>query len=249
MSEARSLLEETTTRLLDASVDRERRVAAEQGEWLGDLWGAIVPEATQRLRERFGPGWAFAVIGPAGENLVRFATISHDNRHAGRGGLGAILGSKNLKTVAVRGAKRTEVADPTGTGEQDFLADLSDRDLSVSSLASSAPALRKGLGFDPVTADWEILGQSRAGMVMILKVSDETDLGDVADHYAKAGFSRPDDDAMSGGVWEGGPDVITGVDMFVRQAALQYGLFTGREAPRDVMREALKRAIGPARVA
>src|SRR6185295_2827312 len=62
----------------------------------------------------FGPGWAFAVIGPAGENLVRFATISHDNRHAGRGGLGAILGSKNLKAIAVRGTKRTEVADPAG---------------------------------------------------------------------------------------------------------------------------------------
>ena len=79
-----------------------------------DLWGVIVPIATQRLRERFGPGWAFAVIGPAGENLVRFATISHDNRHAGRGGLGAVLGSKNLKAVAVRGTKRTEVADPAG---------------------------------------------------------------------------------------------------------------------------------------
>ena len=79
-----------------------------------DLWGRTTPEATERLRERFGPGWSFAVIGPAGENLVRFATISHDNRHAGRGGLGAVLGSKNLKAIAVRGSQRTQVADPAG---------------------------------------------------------------------------------------------------------------------------------------
>jgi len=77
-----------------------------------DWWGLTTPDATAALRDRFGPGWAFAVIGPAGENLVRFATISHDNRHAGRGGLGAILGSKNLKAIAVRGVHRTPVADP-----------------------------------------------------------------------------------------------------------------------------------------
>ena len=66
----------------------------------------------EQLRERFGPDWAFAVIGPAGENLVRFATISHDNRHAGRGGLGAVLGAKNLKAVGVRGTHRTPTRRP-----------------------------------------------------------------------------------------------------------------------------------------
>ncbi|HVL14120.1 MAG TPA: aldehyde ferredoxin oxidoreductase N-terminal domain-containing protein, partial [Gemmata sp.] len=80
----------------------------------GREWGHTTPEATALFRERFGPGWAFAVIGPAGENRVRFATISHDNRHAGRGGLGAVMGSKNLKAVAVRGTRRTDVADPAG---------------------------------------------------------------------------------------------------------------------------------------
>jgi aldehyde:ferredoxin oxidoreductase len=79
-----------------------------------DLWGLTTPAATAVLRERFGAGFSFAVIGPAGENLVRFATISHDNRHAGRGGLGAVLGSKNLKAVAVRGTQRTPVADSAG---------------------------------------------------------------------------------------------------------------------------------------
>src|SRR5206468_2239682 len=51
---------------------------------------------------------------PAGENLVRYATISHENRHAGRGGLGAVMGSKKLKVVAVAGSQRVEVADPAG---------------------------------------------------------------------------------------------------------------------------------------
>ncbi len=54
------------------------------------------------MQERFGPEFHTAVIGPAGENCVRFATISHDNRHAGRGGLGAVMGSKRLKAVVVR---------------------------------------------------------------------------------------------------------------------------------------------------
>src|SRR5205085_7507644 len=79
-----------------------------------DLWGLTAPEAAARLADRLGPEFQTAVIGPAGERRVRFATLSHDNRHAGRGGLGAVLGSKNLKAVAVRGTRRTEVADPAG---------------------------------------------------------------------------------------------------------------------------------------
>lgn len=66
------------------------------------------------LRERFGPEFQFATIGPAGENKIRFATISHDGRHAGRGGSGAVLGSKNIKAIAVRGTRRVSWANPTG---------------------------------------------------------------------------------------------------------------------------------------
>ncbi len=79
-----------------------------------DLWGLPVAEASKQLLARLGPRFHTAVIGPAGERLVRFATISHDNRHAGRGGLGAVMGSKNLKAVAVAGSQRIEVADPAG---------------------------------------------------------------------------------------------------------------------------------------
>jgi aldehyde:ferredoxin oxidoreductase len=75
------------------------------------VWGLPTGEATENLNHRYGPEFQAAVIGPAGERLVKFATLSHNNRHAGRGGLGAVLGSKNLKAVLVRGSQRTEVAD------------------------------------------------------------------------------------------------------------------------------------------
>jgi len=52
-----------------------------------------------------------ASIGIAGENLVRYANISNDRRHAGRTGLGAVMGSKNLKAIALRGTKTVRVAD------------------------------------------------------------------------------------------------------------------------------------------
>jgi aldehyde:ferredoxin oxidoreductase len=78
-----------------------------------DVWGLPAAEADSRLRDRLGPAFHSAIVGPAGERLVRFATISHENRHAGRGGLGAVMGSKRLKAVAVAGTQRVEVADPT----------------------------------------------------------------------------------------------------------------------------------------
>ena len=77
-----------------------------------DLWGLPAADAEARLRERLGPAWRIAAIGPAGERLVRYATVSHDGRHAGRGGLGAVLGSKRIKAVAVRAATKCATADP-----------------------------------------------------------------------------------------------------------------------------------------
>ncbi len=77
-----------------------------------DLQGLPAAEAERRLRERLGRGWRVAAIGPAGERGVRYATISHDGRHAGRGGLGAVLGAKRLKAVAVKAAAKVAPADP-----------------------------------------------------------------------------------------------------------------------------------------
>ncbi len=77
-----------------------------------DLWGLSAGEAEERLRERLGKAWRVAAIGPAGERLVRYATVSHDGRHAGRGGLGAVMGAKRLKAVAVRARAKVAPADP-----------------------------------------------------------------------------------------------------------------------------------------
>jgi aldehyde:ferredoxin oxidoreductase len=79
-----------------------------------DLWGLSSEAAEARLADRLGPRFHTAVIGPAGENRVRYATISHENRHAGRGGLGAVMGAKNLKALAVAGSQRAGLADPQG---------------------------------------------------------------------------------------------------------------------------------------
>src|SRR5213592_16356 len=78
----------------------------------GDLWGLSADDAERRLRERLGKAWRVASIGPAGERLVKYATLSHDGRHAGRGGLGAVLGAKRLKAVAVRPVTKVAPADP-----------------------------------------------------------------------------------------------------------------------------------------
>ncbi|HEX8762009.1 MAG TPA: aldehyde ferredoxin oxidoreductase family protein [Pseudonocardiaceae bacterium] len=80
----------------------------------GDSWGLPAAEAEAMLKRKLGRGWRIAAIGPAGERGVRYATISHDGRHAGRGGLGAVLGAKNIKAVAVRAATKIGPADPEG---------------------------------------------------------------------------------------------------------------------------------------
>ena len=76
-----------------------------------EQWGMSASDAEESIRERYGRNWRAASIGPAGERLVRYATISHDGRHAGRGGLGAVMGSKNIKALAVKGRRRVSIAD------------------------------------------------------------------------------------------------------------------------------------------
>ena len=103
-----------------------------------DLWGMEISETERALKARFDAGYQFAVIGPAGERQVLFATISHAGRHAGRGGSGAVLGAKNIKAIAVRGTRRVSWSDP----EQ---------------LIAAAKRLSE-LSFGPATAKYRELG-------------------------------------------------------------------------------------------
>src|SRR3954468_10235226 len=97
----------------------------------GDLWGLPAAEAEERLRERLRKAWRGASIGPAGERRgkeatgspprppgppgdrgAKSATAPPDGRHAGRGGLGAVLGAKLLKAIAVKPATKVPSHDP-----------------------------------------------------------------------------------------------------------------------------------------
>jgi aldehyde:ferredoxin oxidoreductase len=78
------------------------------------LWGMKTLESQNAIREELGDtGIRVAQIGPAGENLVRFACVVNDlDAFAGRTGMGAVMGSKKLKAVACRGHQRPSLADP-----------------------------------------------------------------------------------------------------------------------------------------
>jgi len=79
------------------------------------LWGRSTRDTVNALLAAEGADVDAIAIGPAGEKRVRFAALAHywKNREAvsGRGGLGAVLGSKNVKAVVVKGARKTEIAD------------------------------------------------------------------------------------------------------------------------------------------
>jgi aldehyde:ferredoxin oxidoreductase len=78
------------------------------------LWGRSTEETIEGLQAQAGEGAICGAIGPAGENRVLFANVIFGGKRtgvAGRGGLGAVMGAKNLKAVLVKGSKRTRVAD------------------------------------------------------------------------------------------------------------------------------------------
>ncbi|MCG2889684.1 MAG: aldehyde ferredoxin oxidoreductase family protein [Acidilobus sp.] len=77
-----------------------------------DLWGLDTWTTEERLRKRYGRFAGIVEIGPAGENLVKFATIiSQEGRSGGRPGIGAVMGSKKLKAVVVRGSSKADLYD------------------------------------------------------------------------------------------------------------------------------------------
>jgi aldehyde:ferredoxin oxidoreductase len=79
------------------------------------LWGLNTQQTQQAVHEQTPAKTSVACIGPAGENLVPFAAILNDkDRAAGRGGLGAVMGAKNLKAVAASGGQPVAIADPEG---------------------------------------------------------------------------------------------------------------------------------------
>mgnify|MGYP001186480879 CR=1 FL=1 len=117
-----------------------------------NVWGKDVFETTDELINETEEDVRVACIGPGGEKLVLFATIMNDkNRAAGRSGLGAVMGSKNLKAVVVRGTNSIEVAKP-----KEFLAACKDA--------------RKKLKEHPVTGE----GLAAYGTQILVNILNQT---------------------------------------------------------------------------
>ncbi len=77
-----------------------------------ELWGKETPETQDILRKRHGENTRVACIGPAGERLVRYAAIVSGRRTAGRCGVGTVMGSKNLKAIAITAKRKVRLFDP-----------------------------------------------------------------------------------------------------------------------------------------
>jgi aldehyde:ferredoxin oxidoreductase len=102
--------------LITGAADELTCLAIEDGQVrflsAAHLAGLGVDETEEAVRSELGGHLRVAAIGPAGENLVRYATIGSDGRRAGRTGNGAVMGSKRLKAIAVAGKREVGAADP-----------------------------------------------------------------------------------------------------------------------------------------
>jgi aldehyde:ferredoxin oxidoreductase len=98
-----------------------------------DLWGMDTDEVTAALTARHGPETHVAAIGPAGENLVRFAGVVTDfGFTAARMGMGAVLGAKNCKAIAVLGGASPVVADAVRRVTHDYVSRMDTNPLTRS---------------------------------------------------------------------------------------------------------------------
>ena len=76
-------------------------------------WGKGAIDVEVEFKHKYGEEYQVAAIGPGGENQVLYACINHDfGRQAGRGGVGAVMGSKKVKAIVLHGTKSVTVADP-----------------------------------------------------------------------------------------------------------------------------------------
>jgi aldehyde:ferredoxin oxidoreductase len=76
-----------------------------------NLWGTTISVATEKIKAELGQDWQSLVIGPPGEAQRNLAGIFNESRALARGGVGAVMGSKNLKAIAVRGSRVVHVHD------------------------------------------------------------------------------------------------------------------------------------------
>ena len=109
--------------------------------------------------------------------------------------------------TAVRSELASDLdADSSADEVEAFLNEGYDADLtSGSAMVESAALLQERYGFSPADVDWELLGQSDTGSVLVLGLPDDMDVGDLGDTFESLGYERPDDDT---GVWTGGEQLL-----------------------------------------
>jgi len=102
------ILEGVSSKPVYLFVDNDKIELCDAAEY----WGKGSVTVEKMMKDKFGEEFQIAVIGPAGENQVSFAHINHDfGRQAGRGGVGAVMGSKKVKAIVLHGIKSVQVAD------------------------------------------------------------------------------------------------------------------------------------------
>ncbi len=123
------------------------------------LWGKDTFETTDALWDELGDNFWISAIGVAGESLVRYALILN-NKHSAfsRTGLGAVMGSKNLKAIAARGTRGIEVAD--GPGFMNLTKELLDK-VAAFPLLKEWRTVGFFMAFEPYTSMGYMLGKNK----------------------------------------------------------------------------------------
>ena len=127
-----------------------------------DLWGKDHFETTELLRAETDPKAQVASIGPAGENGVRFAGIASGvrghERLAGRGGMGCLMGSKNLKAIVVRGRDKPQYHDPGAFREfvRTTNASLKEKMLGMSEFGTAGGVIATEQYGDLALSNWRL---------------------------------------------------------------------------------------------
>ncbi|MFQ6058959.1 MAG: aldehyde ferredoxin oxidoreductase family protein [Anaerolineae bacterium] len=125
------------------------------------LWGLDCYETVERIQAETEARAQAACIGPAGENLVRLASVMIGGRHgraAGRGGMGALMGAKNLKAIAVRGTSRPEYRDREGllAYVREINAWIKDNSLSMSRFGTAGGMAAAEVYGDLPVQNWRL---------------------------------------------------------------------------------------------
>ena len=172
------------------------------------LWGKTTRETESAVIDETAPEAKVARIGPAGERQVRFACIINDlGNAAGRSGVGAVMGSKNLKAVAVKGTKGIKVADRVGfynamvacykTLDYDYIEEFHQTGTpGVLALVKEFGALPTRNFQTGVNKDWEkICGETLADTLSVRK---RMGMGDPACPVACARITKVTDPDFAG---------------------------------------------------